>query len=232
MKALVLVLLIASQSVSSRDIHGRVVSNSGDSIRGVVVRSVPSSETRTDENGNFSLIKTGELVRFSAQGYRPVTRSAQDLLRNPETILVADPHSLWTPPDCSSPSDKQLMVGDWMQFKFPKGVRMRHGGDVDFNTNVICQGKACLFHAFGPTWSWGLPEADLLQTTQNMKERDVEFLPDKGIVGSEYRGRRKDGTLMRFVGVFGETISYDHAPQSTAAFFDNIIDSLCWRWRG
>jgi hypothetical protein len=34
---------------------------------------------------------------------------------------------------------------------------------------------------------------------------------------------------MRFVGVFGESIGYDHAPKDAAEFFDKIMDTLCWK---
>jgi len=57
----------------------------------------------------------------------------------------------------------------------------------------------------------------------------VRFLPEKELGGVEYRGVKSDGTFMRFVGVFGETISYDHASKDTAQLFDAVIDSLCWR---
>ena len=61
-----------------------------------------------------------------------------------------------------------------------------------------------------------------------MNERDVHYLPDLEYQGSEYRGIRNDGTLMRWVGVFGESISYDHTSKDSAQFFDKIINRMCW----
>ena len=55
-----------------------------------------------------------------------------------------------------------------------------------------------------------------------------EGVPEPRYGGSEYRGTRSDGTLMRWVGVFGESISYDHASKGSAQSFDKIIDTLCW----
>jgi hypothetical protein len=86
-------------------------------------------------------------------------------------------------------------------------------------------------HGFGPTWSLGVPPDGLVEGVQDLQERSVEFLPARGVYGNEYRGRHGDGTFMRFVGIVGETISYDHAPKEAAELFDRIIDSLCWRRR-
>ena len=123
------------------------------------------------------------------------------------------------------------MVGDQMQFTLPSGVRNRKAWDVDYGTNTICRGKSCLRHGWGGTWSFGFPHTYLLEGIEKMRERDVQFLPDKELQGVEYRGAKGDGTLTRFVGVFGETISYSDATQDAARLFDAIIDSLCWRFQ-
>jgi hypothetical protein len=39
---------------------------------------------------------------------------------------------------------------------------------------------------------------------------------------------RADGTYFHWAGVLNETVGYDHATKASAAFFDKIIDTLCW----
>ena len=118
-----------------------------------------------------------------------------------------------------------------MQFVLPRRVGSRKAWDVDYGTNTVCRGKSCLLHGWGGLWSFGFPGKWLLEGVGVVKERDVQFLPERDLHGNECRAVRPDGTFMRFVGVFGETISYDHASKDVAELFDTIIDSLCWRQR-
>jgi hypothetical protein len=74
-----------------------------------------------------------------------------------------------------------------------------------------------------PPWS-EFPEGFI-----ELQERDVQWRPDLKGQGREYRSTHLDGTYTRFVGVFGETVAYEHAPKEAAEEFDKIIDSLCWR---
>jgi hypothetical protein len=85
-------------------------------------------------------------------------------------------------------------------------------------------------HGWGPLWSFGMPPStEFPAAFSDIRERDVQIRPDLMSKGNEYRAMRSDGTHMRFVGIFGETIAYDHAPKEAAEHFDKIIDTLCWR---
>ena len=122
------------------------------------------------------------------------------------------------------------MSGEQMQFTLDSGVQVRRGQDIDYQANVVCIGKACMQHGFGPLWSFGMPPwRDFPDGFSELKERDVQWRPDLNLQGIEYWGSHSDGTYTRWVGIFGETVAYEHAPKDAADQFDKIIDSLCWR---
>jgi len=228
--ALLLAAIAANQASNSHETRGRVVNISGEAMSGVtIVNMLTGEQVKSNQNGEFVLLKAGDFVRFSDPGYRPVTKSAKDLLLDSQVTLKRDAQALWAPPTCSTVQIAQPMTGEWMQFALPPRVRLRHGHDVDYQTNFVCLGKACLGHGFGPLWSSGFPPRGVLVGLSDLQERNVQYRPDVGLQGVEYRATHSDGTSMRWVGVFGETISYEHAPKAAAELFDKIIDSLCWR---
>jgi hypothetical protein len=61
-----------------------------------------------------------------------------------------------------------------------------------------------------------------------MSEREMYDVPHDVVLGEEYRGVRTDGMYFRWAGVLNETAGYDSATKASAAFFDKIIDALCW----
>ena len=191
------------------------------------------AETKTKEGGRFSLGKQGSLVRFSASGYRPITKRVEDLGQDSEVTLKADPGGLWIPPQCQVLRGPRMLTGDTMQFNLVSGGKIRRGQDIDYQTNVVCHNRSCMQHGWGPLWSFGLPPwREFPSAFSNVEERDVQIRPNVEYKGNEYRGRRSDGTYMRFVGILGETISYDHATKDAAEYFDKVIDTLCWKSNG
>ena len=120
------------------------------------------------------------------------------------------------------------MKGDWMQFILPQGTTYSLKTYDDYSKNIICQGKYCLEQGWGALWSFGFPPRGFLKDLIITKERDIQYRPEVGLQGVEYRGTRSDGLVTRWVGKFNETISYENVPADVAELFDKIIDSLCW----
>ncbi len=106
-------------------------------------------------------------------------------------------------------------------------ANLKHGGDVDFVTARVRFGKYSMVHAWGPTWSWGLPLVSFFKGISQLRETDLFFAPEVPI--AEYRGVRTDGTYFRWIGMLGETVEYDHVTKEAAVYFDGILDTLCWR---
>ena len=172
---------------------------------------------------------------------------AGPLIREPEVVLQKDDQALWRPPACTSLDRSATMQGDRMAFLLPTGTRVRSGRDSDYQTRVVCTGRDCMQLGWGAMWRFGLPPSlpsglrslaerdvscglplSLPSGLKSLAQQDVSYRPEIRLNGVEYRGIRSDGTFWRWVGVFGETIKYDHASRNSAKFFDRIIDSLCW----
>jgi hypothetical protein len=227
---LAIVLLMRIQTPGASEVRGTVSSAWGGALKDVVVTSMPTAEDTTNASGEFALLQPGELVRFSLPGFRPRTVRTEELRKNPAVVLRVDPNAQWNPPTCPANQSGRLISGGEMQFIVGPGVRVRRGQDIDYQTHIVCIRKSCMQHGVGPLWSFGMPPWRYLDDgVAEIQERDVQWQPDRRVHGSEYRRTHPDGTYTRWVGVFGETIAYEHAPKQAAERFDQIIDSLCWR---
>jgi len=218
---------LSLRAAEAEELRGRVVSSSGDGIAGVAVVSMPVDQATTGSDGRFVLHKPSEVVRFSLRSYRPVTKTLDQLKYNPEIVLDQDSEALWSPPRCSSNRQTELLKGDDMVFSLPRGVRVKRRSDIDYQTVHVRHKRFAMRLGWGPMWSYGMPTAkSYFDGLETLVERDVAFIA--GVDGTEYRGRRFNGTYSRWVGIFGETVSYDQVDKDTADFFDRIIDTLCW----
>src|SRR5438552_4192902 len=201
--------LFLTESVFAQ-VRGHVVGPDGAGLPNVKVLAY-FDDLETDQSGNFFLTGQGPVVRFSLPGYRPKTKLLSDLLKNPEIRLEQNSAALWEPPQCPRGSNKSTMSGWNMRFLLLSGTRVNKGGSVDSSTNTVCRQKECMAHGWGPLWGSRFPNwPGFFEGFRELDERDVYYLPDPNYPGSEYRGTRSDGTRMRWVGVFGESISYDH----------------------
>jgi hypothetical protein len=181
-------------------------------------------------NGYFDLTIGAHVVRFSKDGFRPVTKLTADLQRVPEVRLAQDRAGLWKPPVCTTTKNSSVMDGWHMRFIVPRGVKVREGSDIDYSTQTVCRGRDCLQHGWGPLWSFGMPpnpEKFLTELTQ-VAERDIYNYNAPEFPGFEYRGIRKKEKYVRWVGLFGETIGYEDVSKESAQVFDILIDSFCW----
>ena len=70
------------------------------------------------------------------------------------------------------------------------------------------------------------PYANHVEPVTDLRERGV--LRKSEVVGAEYRGRYKDGSHWRWVETPGDLVFYEHLGTESAAYFDRIIDSMCW----
>jgi hypothetical protein len=207
----------------------RVLERPGVGLAGVTVR-FEVGDLKSDRDGYVSGIAGGGVIRFSKDGYRPITKFWSDLSQKPEVTMVRDDRALWKPPLCTSPREKAVVSGWHMRFVVPAKLQSKRGSDIDYSTNNICRGSDCLQHGWGALWSFGTPllPQKFLSDLNETAERDLYNLPNPALPGIEYRAVRGDGTYMRWVGVFGETISYDHVTKESAEMFDELIDTLCW----
>jgi len=222
-RILALIAFVASAIVL--EIHGRVVSVDGVALPGVSVFSPPTDKTSTGPDGSFVLTKPGEVIRFSLQGYRPVTKTRDQLNLDSRIVLHKDQHAVWSPPACgtSAPSIR----GEFMGFSIPPDAKVERNVYDDYTTISIQYKQYEMRLGWGPAYSWGLPTlASYYDGLVQLEERDIDHLP--GTINTEYRGVRSNGTYWRWVGRIGESVSYDQVDKEAVAYYDRIIDSLCW----
>jgi hypothetical protein len=210
----------------------RVVGEDGAGLAGVRVFS-ETDYGRSDEGGYFNLDTRARVIRFSKDGYRPLTKFFSDVQSANQVRLTRDAQGLWKPPLCSPIKNNSTVSGRHMQFLVPSGARVQKAKDTDYSTNSVCRGRECVEHGWGPLWGGGMPPfpEEFLAGWREMTERDVYDYDDPDVPGVEYRGIRRDGTFVRFVGIIGvtgETIAYDRATAESARLFDRLIDSFCW----
>jgi hypothetical protein len=212
------------------EVRGKVISQDGSPLKGVIVRSSSNGAGKTDGSGQFILEQPRGLVRFSMPGYRPATKREETFQVNSTLVLQADPKGQWDPPQCPVSPSGLVMQGDRMQFPLGETIQARRVQDDDCQYYVVCIGKYCMRHGFGPLWSLGMPTwKDFPDGFLDIQERDVRWRPDLDLQGNEYRSTHADGTYSRYLGIFGESVSYNHVTKDAAEEFDKIIDSLCWR---
>ena len=223
-----LLLLQTNGGGATETMSGRVAGEDGNPISGVRV-SVQGNgtATSTDSSGRFtialrkfSVLGEWSTVRFSHDGYRPVTKLLTTA--DPLIILSKAGDAWWIIPSCAG---KPSLSGFSIAFSLPKGANVRRGHDIDYSINTVAFKQYGMRLGFGPTWSSGLPFPSELLNMRAMSERDLIFEDD--IRGVEYRGERTDGTYFRFIGKLGETIEYDRIPKEAASYFDSILDTLC-----
>jgi hypothetical protein len=185
------------------------------------VWNFPWDKAITDANGMFS-VKTG-LLRFQMNGFRPVTKLVNDG-SSISIVMEQAADALWTPPVCKLTAD--WFRGELMGFRRPNDASISRGFDVDYGSVLVRYKENTLKLGYGGTWSWGLPVGRFFENISELHERDIAYNPDLPV--AEYRGRRSDGTYFHFIGMFTETIEYDHATREQADYFDAIMDKLCW----
>jgi hypothetical protein len=221
--AVLIIGLVGIVPAGLETVSGVVTDAEGRPLPGVRVLSLPFDEATTDASGRFELTNPAPLVRFSMAGYQPVTRLTASL--GTPTRLERSTNGPWTPATCSAGETVHGASQGSMRFRIPKGARLQRGADIDYELFVVKRGRHLLTHGGGVHWSYGLPLMSDWKALQSVVERDVSGPLDT----ADYRGLLNDGTHFRFVGRLGETIVYRGVDPATAAYFDTIIDSLCWR---
>lgn len=87
-------------------------------------------------------------------------------------------------------------------------------------------GQRELLHGAGPTWTLGVPYTGDVWESPDYTER-AYLLGDSDVVDA--RGKTPDGKLWRYLGRFGESVSYYEVDATGAALFDKVLDGVCAR---
>lgn len=197
----------------------------GTALSGVRAVSMPEDETFTDTGGHFVLERTAGVVRFSRDGYTPLTVLTGRL--GDRVVLKKAPQPPWSPKSCPTAGGRRLLqAGGTMAFVVPKGTTVHRREVIDQVVATVAHRGREMRLGDGVEWSWGLPSARDLERAKDVVERDVKG-PRAGVQVAEYRGKLPSGARWRLIATVGESASYK-APPETAAYFDTIMDALCW----
>lgn len=137
-------------------------------------------------------------------------------------------------PQCKD-LNKAKTAGERLILTVPGGSKVKARSDADYSAYFIkfkSGGKDYfLTGIFGPTATGGtVPKSLLEQTILTQKQWSfADPNASSDVTGTDTSGRHLNGNYWRYLGTPGEAVSYSDVPQEAAAFFDKILDSVCYK---
>jgi hypothetical protein len=142
---------------------------------------------------------------------------------------TAPAQSQYSIPDCSL-SESQKFAGDRLRLPLPKGAIIKRGRDADYEDYYIGFGvkknRVWLSGIFGLTATVGKVSKEWLSISSDITER---VWKSGGGEGVDVKGKLANGNYWRYLGLYGESIKYYDVPVEAAAYFDGIIENLCYQ---
>jgi hypothetical protein len=228
--ALMAALLPLVQSPVTLPFTGTVTDAAGKPLDGVRVNSAPFEDTHTDTTGHYTLAKPGDLIRFSLASYRPVTKLFSRLTTPLIMQLASErPRALLECPEAVKKDKRQADMS--LRVSLPREAKIKAGADADNHMLAVGFHVDWMVHGSGAQWSSGLPDLKLWKQLVTSEERDITVAADPGVTIADYSGLLQNGSHFRFIGMLGQTISYTDASVDSAAYFDGLLETLCWNPR-
>lgn len=225
----VMIVTLATRlgQVGPQEVRGIVTDENGRPLAGVHV-SWSGEETAAD--GTFTLrVQARERLRFTRDGYAPIMGWSDELGR--PLIMPATTTPPRTVPRClaSSPGDGLRIL----RLHTPAGQPISSVIGDDTLTLSWPRSTTTLYMNFGAMLTYGLPRWETTVTLRDVEDRDVRLAGDapeelRPLRITDYRGVRPDGSRYRFVGMLFEFVEYDNASADDAAFFDRMLDTMCY----
>ena len=149
-------------------------------------------------------------------------------LFSPASIAAQSKFSL---PACSS-SKPQSYIGDRLILTLPKKVKFKHVQDNHYFQYFIGFGKKkdriWFSGIFGPFGSSGQIPKEWLSASTEVSQRIWTF---QDLEGVDVKGKLENGNYWRYFAIVGEEIKYYNVSSEAAAYFDSIIDTVCYQKR-
>jgi hypothetical protein len=214
---------IATQSPS----RGVVVDAAGRPLAGAIIWSWWDDHAVSGDDGTFVMPSKGR-ARVLLDGYAPkivpVAAGAEPI------VLRAASERRRNLPRC--PAGERARGLGALHIPTPAGLHVAGAGHDDYVSETWSRHGAELRHAQGPTLTEGLPLDAVLSDLTDIDDRDVRLVLDaddrNGFPISDVRGRFANGRRYRYVGMFGELFEYSGLTQADAAFFDRMLDAMCY----
>jgi hypothetical protein len=209
--------------------RGIVVDAAGRPVQGALLFSWWSDDQMvTGADGVFVAPWTAGVVRILADGFAP--RIVSSAAFGEPIVLRAASTPRRDLPRCRA-GERDRDVGD-LRIPITAGVRVAGTGQDDYVGTTWSRGEAQLRHDYGPTLSAGLPIQPVLAELTDVDDRDVRLVLDADhqevVPITDVRGRLANGRRYRYVGMFGELFEYSGLTDADAAFFDRMLDAMCY----
>lgn len=135
--------------------------------------------------------------------------------------------SQYSLPACDANAKDRL--GGQLKLKVDKDALVKKGQDVDYSSYAVGFGqkkeRAWLQGIYGPNATSGQVPREWLRASSQVTRRTWKFGDFKGV---DAKGKLADGNYWRYVGTLGESVYYYEASPDAAAYFDRILDGLCF----
>jgi hypothetical protein len=134
-------------------------------------------------------------------------------------------------PRCAAYSNTNT-VGDLLRLSVPDGAELKKTFDTDYGTYAIAFGPAnnrvWLKGIYGNNSTRGVVPKQWLAASTKVRRRT--WVLGRG-TGTDIRGTLKNGNRWRYFGHATEDFYYYDVSTEAAAYFDRIIDNVCFQLR-
>lgn len=229
---------LISLAQSPRNVSGVVLSEAGEPIPQIVVCADTGECSTTDQNGRFSIEAFREvgLLRYRGLGYEPLLKTISSL-NSGDAVLKASDGKTWAIPVCKKKPKWANGLEFMLELENTRGAKIKKSIDTDYTIYGIQFSSTTeeLVIASGLHWCSGdcLPFKSQIEASIEVSTKDlVNFnQPENRYehVGIDSRGKLKDGSHWRKISGFIETIYYENVSLAASAFFDSIMDSICFQ---
>jgi hypothetical protein len=228
----VAIALAAAAGVGAQTGRGVVTDPTGRPLAGASVVNTAGDVLVTGQDGSFVVPPKTWRVVVLLDDYEPRIVPAASL-GQPIVMRPTSTRPRRLPP-CRPGQAGQLF--DNLRIPTPDGVQVasaitdRDEGNV---TVTWSRADASLRHSSGPHQTDGLPTERTMSELTDIEARDVRLPADasdeeRGLVIADVRGRLPDGRRYRFIGWFSEMFEYYGLSATDAAFFDRMLDAMCY----
>lgn len=183
------------------------------------------SESKTD--GSFSIPSYDKVIFFRHPNYKPITKVMEPSVTSLEIVMTEVGNSAIDLPACASIKLGGKWLGENIKLQTPIGAKSKHGFDTDYGYFTISKKvekrTAWISGVYGPMATPGIPHYEWILDAVEFSEHSYKGM---GLF-SDMRGKSKDGTYWRYIGMFGEAIEYSGLTLKEAEYFDKIIGNAC-----
>ena len=132
-------------------------------------------------------------------------------------------------PVCPKPTEAEKLVGFQIKLRVPKDTVVDQGSDIDYSYWSIVFSREMagfkLLSFSGLNVGNGEPLRGQVAASRRVSRRYWAHGNERGVDTS---GTFKNGKRWRNFGTFGEVIWYYNVPADVAAYFDRLLETVCF----